>query len=104
MIERFHQRKDAETALTLGAHMEKLRELRDHAVANHKFAAAVRAEYLRGKAAGLYDNVEYGVADEFSRMSTEELRQAILDQDEVLRSLGIEMTVSTPTTRTKQKR
>lgn len=45
--------------LTLQAHLAKLAELRDAALAAEQYGAAIRAEELRGKAAGLYkDRVE----------------------------------------------
>lgn len=77
-IERFHKNKAVETALVLEAHMNKLRELPNHAVENGKLAADVRAEYVRGKAAGLYDRVEHSVTDEFANMSNEQRRQVVL--------------------------
>jgi phage terminase small subunit len=47
--------KAAEKAvLTLEAHLEKLAELRDLAVADDQLDAAIRAETKRGEAAGLY--------------------------------------------------
>lgn len=46
--------------LTLEDHMEKLKELRDAALADGKFAAAVSAEMARGKVCGLYvEKVEH---------------------------------------------
>jgi hypothetical protein len=61
--------------LTLGAHMEMLRELRDKADQRGQTSAAIRAEELRGQLKRFYvRQVETGDAGDFSRMSTEELR------------------------------
>ena len=60
-------------------------------MANGKSGAAVRAEYLHGKAAGLYDRLEHSAANEFARMSDEELRQVIVDQAQALEALGIDL-------------
>lgn len=43
-----------EAALTLQAHLQHLKELRDTAAANGHYAAAISAEIARGRAAGLY--------------------------------------------------
>jgi hypothetical protein len=59
------------------------------AASNGKLGAAVRAEYLRGNSAGLYDRLEHNAANEFARMSDEELRQVIVDQTQALEALGI---------------
>jgi hypothetical protein len=65
----------ASAALTLDAHMEKLRELRDRADQRGQTNAAIRAEELRGQLMRHYvKQVETGDAGEFSRMSDEELR------------------------------
>jgi hypothetical protein len=77
--------------LSFEQHMAKLRELRDTATANGKLGAAVRAEYLRGKAAGLYDRLEHSTVNEFARMSDEELRQVIVDHAQALEALGIDL-------------
>jgi hypothetical protein len=62
-------------ALTLGAQMEMLRELRDKADQRGQTSAAIRAEELRGQLSRFYvKQVETGEAGDFSRMSTEELR------------------------------
>jgi hypothetical protein len=72
-------------------HMTELKRLRDHAMMDGKLGAAVRAEYLRGKAAGLYDRLEHSAVNEFARMSDEELRQGIVDQAQALEALGIDL-------------
>jgi phage terminase small subunit len=105
-IKRFHQGQDAETALTFGQHMEQLRELRDTAEDRGQLSAAVKAEFLRGRAMGFYrrDRAEHVATNKFANMSDEELRAFILDQDKALRALGIEMTGSTPKIGSKLKR
>jgi signal transduction protein with GAF and PtsI domain len=60
-------------SLTLADHLESLREMRDEALADRKFAAAIQAEIARGKAAGLYvDKVES--THRLANLSDEELR------------------------------
>lgn len=43
-----------EAQMTLTNHLIDLKEIRDIAIANNQFSAAVNAEIARGKAAGLY--------------------------------------------------
>lgn len=72
----------ATTKLTLEAHMEKLRELRDEARDKGQLSAAIQAEKLRGEASRFYvKQMETGEAGDFDRMSNEELRAIIYDQD-----------------------
>lgn len=69
-IERFHQSKAVETMRTLEAHMAELRQMRDTAMANGKLGAAVRAEFLRGRAMGFYsDKTEHVATNEFARVT-----------------------------------
>lgn len=50
--------------LTLEDHIEKLKELRDAALADGKYAAAVSAEMARGKVCGLYvEKVDHSSTD-----------------------------------------
>jgi hypothetical protein len=71
-------------ALTLEAHMEMLRVLRDKADQRGQTSAAIRAEELRGQLQRFYvKQVETGDAGEFSRMSTEELRAYVNGDDEL---------------------
>jgi hypothetical protein len=90
-IDHYRRNRAMETMLSFEQHMAKLRELRDTATANGKLGAAVRAEYLRGKAAGLYDRLEHSAVNEFARMSDEELRQVIVDQAKAIEALGIDL-------------
>ena len=53
-IQELQNRGAAKATLTLVNHLENLEKLRDHAVSNNAFGAAVTAEISRGKAAGLY--------------------------------------------------
>ena len=62
--------------------MQKLAELRDRADQRGQTSAAIRAEELRGRLKGFYvKQVESGDANEFSRMSDEELRKIIAEQE-----------------------
>ena len=53
-IQELQNRGAARATLTLSNHLENLEKLRDQAVSNNAFGAAVTAEINRGKAAGLY--------------------------------------------------
>ena len=53
-IQELQNRGAAKATLTLVNHLENLEKLRDQAVSNNAFGAAVTAEINRGKAAGLY--------------------------------------------------
>jgi hypothetical protein len=71
-------------ALTLDAHLEKLRELRDDARQRGQLSAAIQAEVKRGELRRFYvKQVETGDAGEFSRMSDEELRAFVYGDDEL---------------------
>ena len=66
-------------ALTLDAHMEKLR---DEACQRGQLSAAIRAEVKRRELRRLYvKQVESGDPGEFARMSDDELRAFIAGQD-----------------------
>jgi phage terminase small subunit len=53
-IQELQNRGAARATLTLSKHLGNLEELRDKAISNNAFGAAVTAEVSRGKAAGLY--------------------------------------------------
>lgn len=53
-IQELQNRGAARATLTLSKHLGNLEQLRDKAVSNNAFGAAVTAEVSRGKAAGLY--------------------------------------------------
>jgi hypothetical protein len=75
-------------ALTLDAHMEKLRELRDKADQRGQTNAAIRAEELRGQLKRFYvKQVESGEAGKFDRMTDDELREYIAGQEEILKEV-----------------
>jgi hypothetical protein len=75
-------------ALTLDAHMEELRVLRDEARQRGQLSAAIQAEVKRGKLRRFYvKQVESGEAGEFDRMTDDELREYIAGQDKILASL-----------------
>ena len=69
--------------------MQKLAELRDKADQRGQTSAAIRAEELRGQLKRFYvKQVESGDANEFSRMSDEELRKIIAEQEITLAELS----------------
>jgi hypothetical protein len=83
-------RSVAATALTIDAHLEKLRELRDEARQRGQLSAAIQAEVKRGELRRFYvKQIEAGDAHEFDRKSEEELRQYIAEQDAILASLSV---------------
>ena len=53
-IQELQNRGAARATLTLSKHLDNLEQLRDKAISNNAFGAAVTAEINRGKAAGLY--------------------------------------------------
>jgi phage terminase small subunit len=53
-IQELQNRGAARATLTLSKHLDNLEELRDKALQNNAFGAAVTAEVSRGKAAGIY--------------------------------------------------
>jgi hypothetical protein len=65
-----------------------------------RLGAAVRAEC--DKTAGLYDRLEHSAANEFARMSDEELRAVIVDQAHALEALGVDVPAQTPKASTKK--
>ena len=73
--DRIHQlqTKAADKAeLTLGNHLVDLKEIRDGAMRNGAWSAAVTAEVARGKAAGLYVNRSELTVNRVDSMSKEE--------------------------------
>jgi hypothetical protein len=76
-------------ALTLDAHMEELRVLRDEARQRGQLSAAIQAEVKRGELRRFYvKQVESGEAGEFDRMTDDELREYIAGQDKILTALS----------------
>tara|TARA_R110000824_G_scaffold140160_6_gene305818 strand:- start:4327 stop:4794 length:468 start_codon:yes stop_codon:yes gene_type:complete len=68
------QTKAADKAeLTLGTHLVDLKEIRDGAVRNGAWSAAVTAEVARGKAAGLYVNRSELTVNRVDTMSKDEV-------------------------------
>jgi hypothetical protein len=66
--------------------MEELRVLRERAKKNSQLAAAIKAEWLRGQLCGFYadDKIEHSVSTEFDHMTTDQLRQFIVEGTQVL--------------------
>ena len=68
------QTKAADKAeLTLGTHLVDLKEIRDGAMRNRAWSAAVTAEVARGKAAGLYVNRSELTVNRVDTMSKDEV-------------------------------
>ena len=84
----FRASKTAEAILTLEAHMSELQSLRDAAKTAGQLSAAITAEVKRGELMRFYvKQVESGHANEFSRMTDEELEAFIRDCDSKIDAL-----------------
>jgi hypothetical protein len=76
-------------ALTLDAHMEKLREPRDKADQRGQTSAPIQAEVKRGELRRFYvKQVKSGDAGAFDRMTDDELRELIAEREMILASLS----------------
>ena len=77
-IRRYRAELDAKYGVTYGRHVRELQRIRDEALSNGAFSAAVQAEYRRGQAQGdIYINkseIRHGSIDQ---MSKEEVLKAI---------------------------
>lgn len=75
------------TVITLESHLAELERLRDLALENGKFEAAINAEVHRGKAKGLYVSKTEDVTDPMrkalGRMKPEQLENVIESLDKV---------------------
>ena len=77
-----------DAALSIEEHMKKLRELRDDARQRGQLSAALQAEVKRGELRRFYvKQIETGDAGEFDRMTADELRKFIAEQDVILTAL-----------------
>ena len=77
-IDHYRRNRIMEATLSFEEHMTKLRELRDTAKERGQLSAAVKVEWLRGKAMGSYsDRIEQVGGNEFDKMSIEELYEFI---------------------------
>ena len=63
--------------VTFESHVKKLAELRDQAIQNDNYAAAVSAEKYRGQAAGLYIDRKEILHGKIDQMSREEVMKEI---------------------------
>jgi phage terminase small subunit len=76
--------------LTLESHLSMLADLRDHAIADKQYSAAIAAEKNRGLAAGFYvHRVQASAADGFTDRTEEQL---MADMVELLASAGYTIT------------
>ena len=77
-IKRYRAELDAKYGVTYGRHVRELQRIRDEALSNGAYSAAVQAEYRRGQAQGdIYINkseIRHGSIDQ---MSKEEVLKAI---------------------------
>ena len=83
------QTKAADKAsLSLGNHLTDLKEMRDGAIRNGAWSAAVTAEVARGKAAGLYVNRSELIVNRVDTMSKDEvlerMKQLYYETDGIL--------------------
>lgn len=83
------QTKAADKAsLSLGNHLTDLKEIRDGAIRNGAWSAAVTAEVARGKAAGLYVNRSELIVNRVDTMSKDEvlerMKQLYYETDGIL--------------------
>ena len=79
-----------------GRHIRDLQKLRDEAVANNAWSAAVMAERLRGQAAGLYvskSEIRHGSIDSMSKV---EVEKALADLQKTMGGKIIEGAVLDP--------
>ena len=79
-----------------GRHIRDLQKLRDEAVANNAWSAAVMAERLRGQAAGLYvskSEIRHGSIDSMSKV---EVEKAVADLQKTMGGKIIEGEVLDP--------
>ena len=63
--------------VTYEKHMKKMAELRDEALQNGNYSAAINAEKFRGQAAGLYVDRKEILHGKIDQMSREEVMRAI---------------------------
>ena len=79
------QREYAEASkLDVTKHMREMARLRDMAVENGQFAAAINAEYRRGQAVGLYVDRKEVVTGSLDKMSRPELEAKLKELREGL--------------------
>ena len=73
-VKRKREELNEKYAVDFGRHVRDLQKLRDEAVANNAWSAAVMAERLRGQAAGLYvskSEIRHGSIDSMSKVEVE---------------------------------
>ena len=86
-INRYRAELDEKYGVSYGRHVRDLQRIRDDALDNGAYSAAVQAEYRRGQAADLYvsrSEIRHGSIDSMSKADVE---KAILD---IKRQLGEE--------------
>lgn len=87
MVAALRAEASKKTVITLESHLAELERLRDLALENGKFEAAINAEVHRGKAKGLYVSKTEDVTDPMKkalgRMKPEQLENVINSLDQV---------------------
>jgi hypothetical protein len=76
-IQDLQNRGAIKVGLTLSKHLTNLEELRDKALSNNAFGAAVTAEINRGKAAGLYIDRKEVLVNKVQTMSKKDIMMRI---------------------------
>jgi len=76
-IQELQNRGAIKVGLTLSKHLTNLEELRDKALSNNAFGAAVTAEINRGKAAGLYIDRKEVLVNKVQTMSKQDILMRI---------------------------
>lgn len=86
-VAELRSKAQVKTVITLESHLAELERLRDLALENGKFEAAINAEVHRGKAKGLYVSKTEDVTDPMrkalGRMKPEQLENVIESLDKV---------------------
>mgnify|MGYP003662262610 CR=1 FL=1 len=78
-VKRKREELNEKYAVDFGRHVRDLQKLRDEAVANNAWSAAVMAERLRGQAAGLYVSKSEIRVGSIDSMSKAEVEKALAD-------------------------
>ena len=93
-IKELREQYNAKYAVDYGRHVRKLAEIRDLAVRNNAWSAAVNAEIARGKAAGLYvdkKEILHGKIDSMTKDEVEgRLKKIIEEYSPLLDSVTLE--------------
>ena len=95
-VKRKREELNEKYAVDFGRHVRDLQKLRDEAVANNAWSAAVMAERLRGQAAGLYVSKSEIRVGSIDSMSKAEVEKALADLQKTMGGKIIEGEVLDP--------